>query len=442
MIKENKDFIVIDFTGLFKTLIRKLWVIVLVGVIGAAATWGGASVYAKSLEVVPMYRSTAKLYVTGNVVLNPSANEKLLGQSFFADYCELMKSEKVTSYVIENLQLNMTKKELLNCVSTKWVSGTCMAYVTVTFPDAQMAKAIVDDIVRVTSAYALEVIGMAVPVIYEEATVPTSPSTYVNSMSTKKYVILGAAGSAAIALMFVVLQFLFDKKVRTPEQFTERLSLPVYSAVTKKKAKKAVYNRRAMQYLYGQIYLTKKNARTIGFVAAGKEKKQDVIAAYYEYLKEIGKKAVVLDTDLLHPVGTDGNGFVEFLKGKQVKLEELVFEKDGMKCIACSEVAWNTMELLDGPRFEELLKELLTKYDYILVNAAAAECISEVRIVLDKTDVNLLLVECAKSTYPSCESFLEKCDGEKLTAAVFSNVKLKKHNKEFKKSFGAYFGIK
>ncbi len=439
MIKENKDFIVIDFTGLFKTLIRKLWVIVFVGVIGAAATWGGASAYAKSLKVVPMYRSTAKLYVTGNVVLNPSANEKLLGQSFFADYCELMKSEKVTSYVIENLQLNMTKNELLNCVSTKWVSGTCMAYVTVTFPDAEMSKAIVDDIIRVTSAYALEVIGMAVPVIYEEAAVPTTPSTYVNSMNTTKYAVLGAAGGVAIAFLFVVLQFLFDKKVRTPEQFSDRLSMPVYTAVTKKKGD---YNRRAMQHLYGQIYLTKKDAKTIGFVAAGKEKKQDVIAVYNEYLSEIGKKTVVLDTDLLHPEGTNGNGLVDFLEGKQVKLDELVYEKDGMNYIACSEVAWNTVELLDGPRFEELLKELLLKYDYILVNAAAAECTSEVRILLDKTDVTLLVVECAKSTYPSCEKFLENCDGEKITAAIFSKVKMKKFSKEFKKSFGAYFGIK
>lgn len=439
MIKENKDFIVIDFTGLFKTLIRKLWVIVLVGVIGGAAAWGGASVYAKSLEVTPMYRSTAKLYVTGNVVLNPSANEKLLGQSFFADYCELMKSEKVTSYVIENLQLNMTKGELIGCVSTKWINGTCMAYVTVTFPDAQMSKAIVDDLIRVTSAYALEVIGMAVPVVYEEAVVPEAPSMYVNSMDTTKFAVFGAVGGVAIAFLFVVLQFLFDKKVRTPEQFSDKFAVPVYTAVTKKKGE---YNRRAMQHLYGQIYLTKKDAKTIGFVAAGTEKKQAVIAAYYEYLKEIGKTAVVLDTDLLYPVGTNGNGFVDFLEGKQVKLEELVYEKDGMNYIACSEAAWNTVELLDGPQFEELLKNLLMKYDYILINMPAAECPSEVRIVSDKTDVNLWVVECAKSTYPSCEKFLERCEGEKITATVFSKVKLKKHNKEFKKSFGAYFGIK
>ena len=236
--------------------------------------------------------------------------------------------------------------------------------------------------------------------------------------------------------------FLFDKKVRTPEQFVDRLGVPVYAVVTKKKAGKGEFNLRAMQHLYGQVYLRKKDAKIVGFVAPGVEVKQTVIESYYEYLKEIGKKPVLLDTDFSRPAGTDGNGLIEFLQGKPVKVNELVYEKDGMECISCVESTRNMVELLDGSYFEKLIKELLEKYDYILVNMASAECASEVRIVAEKTDVNLMVVECAKTTYPSCEDFLEKFDADKVTAAVLSKVKLKKHNRAFKKSFGAYFGIK
>lgn len=442
MIKENKDFITIDFTGLFRVLIRRLWIMLLIGATCAGGAWAYGYFVAAKATVTPMYRSTVKLYITGNETSAPSANAKLLGQSFFSDYCELMKSKKVTSHVIEDLGLNMTKSQLLSCVNTQWVTNTCMAYVSVTFPDAQLAKEIVDDLIRVTSAYALEIIGMTPPKVYEEAVVATSPLSTSN-VNVMKYAVLGFAGGMLVAVMVIVIAFFADRKVRTPEQLSEKVNMPIYAAVLKLKNRKAAYyNSHAMMRLFEKLYLEHREAKIVAFLNVAKERKEIVINQYGQYLQEIGKKIIVLDTRLSGPAGENGNGLLEYLQGSVEDVTSIIHEKDGIDCINCAEGVQNSVEYLDGVMFEHLLSALRDRYDYILLNTASLANTQEALAVMKKADINLLVVECNKTLYPACEAFAEAYNAEGAVAGVIvgevtQNVK----SQRFKKEFGRYFGV-
>ena len=118
----------------------------------------------------------------------PSGPAFSLGQSTMPNYVELMKSRPVLEGVIEKFGLNMSYSELLGCLSTSSISGTAMMTVTIVFPDPEWAKAIVDEVALESSAYALEVMGMSPPTIYEESIVATRPYNQVSyrSMINKK----------------------------------------------------------------------------------------------------------------------------------------------------------------------------------------------------------------------------------------------------------------
>jgi len=442
MIKENKDFITIDFTGIFKMVIRKLWIIILLGALGAGIGWGYVQIANASLSDTPMYRSRAKLYVTGNEMVTLSTNAKIVGQSFFADYAELMKSDKVITHIIEDLELNMSPSQLISCISTRWISDTCMAYVTVTFPDAQLAKVIVDDLVRVTSAYALEIIGMTPPKVYEEAIVATEPLS-VTGIDATKYIAIGAIGGVAIAFCILLVLFFSDKKVRTPEQILNVTGIPVYAALLNGKKKRNVkYNKHALMLLFEKLYLNHRENKSIAFLSTGKEKQETVVVQYARYLSEIGKKVVILDTKMYCPTCDAGNGLLEYLEGKVEDLGTIISEKNGMNYIACAESVQNAVEYLDGSAFDNLLEELGNRYDYILLITESLEKTAEAAIIMKKAGVSLLVIECDKTLYPSCESFVEAYNAEDVVSGIIlSDIRRKVKSRRFKKEFGQFFGI-
>lgn len=442
MIEENKDFLIIDFTGLFSELIRKLWIIILAGAIGAGGAWVYANQAIANEQSVPMYKSTVKLYVTGSETVIPSANAKILGQSFFEDYCEIMKSSKVTSYVIDNLSLNISKSQLVSCISTRWITNTCMAYVTVTFPDAQFAKAIVDELVRVTSAYALEIIGMTPPTVYEESIVATQ-AVYFASVNTTKYIIIGFAGGVMVALLGIVVFFFSDRKVRSPKQIMEKTNVPIYATFLNTKSVQAdLYNNLGASRLHENLFLRHRTAQVIGFFISEKENNYSTICQYGCYLKACNKKIVIVDTRLACPENDEGDGLLNYLTGDTDSIASIVYEKDGFDQISCSQAVRNSMEYLDGGRFTELINKLKEQYDYVLLNTASIEKTSEALVVKEKTDVNLFVAECGKTTYPACKDYMKKYnDGECFSGIVLSNVKGNVKGKRFKKLFGYYFGM-
>ena len=443
MIKENKDFITIDFTGIFKAVMKKAWLIIILTALGAGIGWGYVQYSNSNISDIPLYRSRAKLYVTGNEMITLSTNAKIVGQSFFADYSELMKSEKVISHVIEDLGLNMSSAQLTSCISTRWIADTCMAYVTVTFPDAQLAKAIVDNLVRVTSAYALEIIGMTPPKVYEDATVATSPLS-VAGIAPTKYVAIGAVGGAAIAFCAILVLFFADKKVRTPEQIANICGVPVYTALLNVKNQNAdKFNKHALMLLFEKLYLQYREEKTIAFLNTGKEDQKAVSELYAKYLSEIGKKIVIVDTRLYCPVCEAGDGLVEYLDGKKEKLDTIIFEKEGIDYIASANSVQNAIEYLDSFAFEKLLKDLEERYDYILLVTESLENSAEAVVVMQKAGVSLLVVECNKSLLPACEEFVQTYNAEDVVAGlILSEVKGRVKNKEFRKEFGQYFGVK
>ena len=234
MVKEKNDYILIDFTGLIKAMFKSLWFLIAVGVLGAVLTYAVGYIYTSNLQYTPMYSSTVKLYSTSAY----SSAAARTASTQMNDYYEIMRTRRVANQVISDFNLNMTYREFTGQISRSMVSDTNMMYITVTFPNAEVAKEILDDLITVTSAYALEIMGTIPVEVYDEAQVAEKPSN-VPVLPTKKLLVFGFAGSFLLAFLVVLFLYLSDNKVRTSEDVEEESKLDILSAVLDKKNKKS-----------------------------------------------------------------------------------------------------------------------------------------------------------------------------------------------------------
>lgn len=224
---ENKEFQEegIDLVWLFYALIKKAWLIVLVAVVCACGTAG----YTK-FRIDPTYTSKATMLVLTKETTLTSLADLQLGTQLTKDYTILITSQPVLNEVIENLGLNMNYKALKGRVSIENPEDTRILYVSVTLNDAKQAKAVVDELVNVSSAYIAEQMDITAPRIieYGELTgTKTGPNMTKNAL-------MGFLAGAFIVCAILVIMELLNDTIQTEDDVERYLSIPTLAVVPDK----------------------------------------------------------------------------------------------------------------------------------------------------------------------------------------------------------------
>lgn len=446
MEKNHKNnIIVIRVAEIIHLLFKRLWVIVLVGVLSAAVGFG----FAETMKAEPMYLATTKLYVTGVEAAVPSASGINLGQQVINSYIEILKSRPVLEQVIKNLNLNMTYRELKNCISVNIPSETCMLEISVTFPDPEWAKKVADELVVVSAARALEIMGCTAPVVYEEAYIPTEPYNVYNS-SASKYVLFGAMGGVAFACFALLLSYFANTKFDNPNKVTDKLHLKNLGVIPNYSDKNAAYVEAAYQTFCSRLFFEQPGAKVINFVSVTeKENKYAFLQKTADGLKKIEKKVVLLDTNLTNPKwgaadksDTNQKGLEAYLAGK-VQLKDIVADKDGVACVYCAEAVMNAPELLGGEAFSNLLERLKQEYDYILVDTAPLAYVPDALRAAEQADAVVLVLSGETSRIGQAKKITTLLQERQLpiVGAVLKDMDIHKGGRYFRKEFGMYFGV-
>ena len=223
MEKNNNEEIEIDLRELFGVLMARIYLIIGVGVIFALA----AGLITK-LCITPQYQSTSSIYVLtkstgGSAAENvlTSLSDLQLGSQVLTDYETMITCRPVLEKVIDNLELDMTTKELRSIVSLYNKENTRTLDITITHPDPKIAKEIVDELAGVSVEYCAKIMKVEQPNIFvdgEVATTQTSPNTKKN---------VAVAGIAGIFLMCVIIivRYLLDDTIQCQEDVEKYLSL-------------------------------------------------------------------------------------------------------------------------------------------------------------------------------------------------------------------------
>ena len=197
----------IDLVALFYRYLEKIHWIILTALIGAAIA--GVLVFR---VITPIYQATAKIYIVGSDT-TISLSDLQIGSNLAADYQEVFKNWHVHELVDKRLNLNYSYTKLAGMISVSNPSNTHVLYVTVKSPDPQEAKDIADTYAQVAREFIAAKMDMREPNIFEEAMLPTSPS----SPSKTRDIIIGFLIGALLSMVVITIKFLGDDRILSSE---------------------------------------------------------------------------------------------------------------------------------------------------------------------------------------------------------------------------------
>lgn len=218
MNNNNKDEIEIDLREIVGLMISRIWILILAGFMAALAT----ALISKFL-LTPIYTSTTKLYIVNKTasLTSLSLSDLQLGTQLTKDYMILVKSRPVTEQVIHNLELNMEHEGLVGIMTITNPSDSRVLEITVQYPDAVMAKRIVDEIALVSAERIAVIMDMQKPNIFEEGHV----AKYQSSPSVMKNTVIGGAAGVIIAAFIICLIYIMDDTIKSSEDVERYLGI-------------------------------------------------------------------------------------------------------------------------------------------------------------------------------------------------------------------------
>lgn len=213
----------IEFSDLLKRVKERLWLILLVtGLAAAAAAWVSYNI------LTPKYQASTTLFVRPEAV---SYNNLEAHEALMPTYGEIIKSRRVASTVIRDLKLDITQKKLLKTVKVSGVKNSMVTRISVTHPDKRMAVAIANDFARVFKETLPEFM-----VVGEIKTIDVAALDFEDKPASPKHLFITAV---VLLLVFntvtglVILKEVLDKTVKDERSLQELLGLPVLTAFPK-----------------------------------------------------------------------------------------------------------------------------------------------------------------------------------------------------------------
>lgn len=219
---ENTQEIEIDVAKLFRSILSKLWLIILVGLICAL----GAYYYTIEM-VTPTYSSTARVYIQNSQTIQSSASDLQSATTLKEDFQLLVQTDEVYRQVLESLgESGANYKSLRGKISLD-KNTTRFVDITVSDPDPVRAKRLADATAYVSRIKAKEILGVQDVAIMQLGSVSTTPS----SPNMSKNIVLGAAAGMFAVCAIIVLASLFNNKLTTVEDVEKYLGITVLGSI-------------------------------------------------------------------------------------------------------------------------------------------------------------------------------------------------------------------
>lgn len=177
---------------------------------------GLALASAYTFSETPLYQAKSQLFVS--VKAGSSASELFQGNAFaearITSYVSLATSSRVLEAVARELNISGGTQALAGKVSASSPAGTVLIDLTATDPDPQQAVKIANTSAKqlITAVYAVEDTSFVNLSVFEEATVPSSPS----SPTVPVNLVLGALLGLLLGLGYVFLREVLDSRNLKP----------------------------------------------------------------------------------------------------------------------------------------------------------------------------------------------------------------------------------
>ena len=222
---ENEISKQIDVGELLVYLLNRIWVVVLVAVLCGA----GMFFYSK-MTTVPMYSSTAKLYIINKSSSDSASTSAVsIATKTVSDCMRLIAEDTIVDKTIENLGLSLTTGQVQSMISTSSPDpeSSLIIEVKVINEDPQLACDIANELCRVSTTEVRDIMGFDQVNIFSDA----KPASRPYNLSFVSKAVKAAAVGAVVACLVLFIIFYFDDKIKTADDIEKYIGLTVLGVI-------------------------------------------------------------------------------------------------------------------------------------------------------------------------------------------------------------------
>lgn len=223
---ENRSEKEIDLGVILRVLKRYFILIIIVTLLFGAGTY----VFSRFV-ITKQYSASATLIVNNKSSDKTTYNTAELNaaQDLAEVYAIIIKSDTVLQQVIDNLNLNMSYTQLNKCVSVSAVNKTQVFRITMTYPDAEFAEKVMEEIVKVAPPIIADKVEAGSVKVISEAGIDNNGNPV--SPDSRRNAIIGALVGLALVLAFIFIKELVNNKFKTEDDVINTLHVPLIGII-------------------------------------------------------------------------------------------------------------------------------------------------------------------------------------------------------------------
>ena len=222
------EFYTIDLLHIAKTLIKRMWLIVLSGFLAAAL-----GLVLSAFVIAPTYSSSIMLYVNnssfslGNTSFSISSSEISAAQSLVKTYAELLNNRTTLERVIKKSGLDYDYKELSKMIVAAPANETEIMRVTVIAKDPYEAAKLANTIAEVLPVRISEIIDGASMEVVDSAI----PNLEKIDPSVVQYTVIGFVIGVMLMVITLVISALLDDTIHDEEYVLNTYDYPILAKI-------------------------------------------------------------------------------------------------------------------------------------------------------------------------------------------------------------------
>ena len=414
------------------------------------------------------YESYTSMYVrNSDSVLggfNIDVGELNASRSLLSTYVVVLKSNYVMEQVAQQLELDYSYDELANVfvmkdnkilldslrskISMSSVDSTEVMRITAITNNPEISAAICNSLsdsaseclIRIVGAGSVEIIDVANP-IYS----PVSPNK-------PKITLLGALAGLLVSVLIVFVIDFFDNTIKSSEIITNKYNKAVFGEIINFGSKKSeglnshstiidskmdfnvIENYKSIRSNIIFAFSTL-NRKVLAVSSAnpgeGKSTTASNIALAFS---QTGGKILLIDGDMRKPVqhkifNLGNKKGLSTAIGHMNSVEESINKgvNEQLDVMTSGPIPPNPSEMLASQQFVDMIKELESQYDYIIIDTPPVNVVSDTFVMNKVISGLILVVEYAKTTFYELQDAIKRADLSEinLIGFVLNNISRK-----------------
>ncbi len=416
-----------------RLLLRNAVWLILLTVLGAAAGYGFS--YTKA----PVYQASALGFVRGASGAGNDPMNSTQGQYSKAQfYLPLFQTRAVGQTIVDELGMDASPDAVAGSLATSLDPNAPIITVTASAGSPEDASAIANASIEAVAAEAemLEPGNGDRLVPYQSAITPGAPS----SPDREKYLMVGAAAGLLAAMALAVLRSRNDSRLRTVDQLTDQLHVPVLGVLpdmkdfTRSKSgtlpePKTFQSREALRKLRTNLRFVDVDnpPRSIVITSSAPAEGKSVVSANLaRVIAGTGQPTLLIDADLRRPqvakeFGIDGGVGLSQLLAGAVSLDDVIHEVPGslLSVLPAGQIPPNPSELLGSRRMQDMIRELGRHY-FVVIDAPPVLAVTDAQLLTRHADGAVLVAVAGRTRVEGLSRAVEAI--EKVAGTVFGVV--------------------